>query len=57
MSFTKDLYQFVTLTKSSKQPKLVSKIINDALQHPGTFVFSELLNEPNVQQVIYFFLI
>lgn len=52
-SSTKDLYQFVTMAKSSKQPKLVAKIVTDALQHQGTFVFSELLNETNVQQVIF----
>ncbi|KAM9979537.1 hypothetical protein ACTFIY_008794 [Dictyostelium cf. discoideum] len=44
------LKQFVVLAKSSKGRAIVS-IIEKALNHPSVFVFGELLDMPNVQQL------
>ncbi|KYR01956.1 proteasome component region PCI domain-containing protein [Tieghemostelium lacteum] len=45
-----DLKQFIVLAKSSKGKACVA-VIEKALAHPTVYVFSELLDMPNVQQL------
>ena len=47
---TSALQQFCLLAKSAKGPACAS-LISQALEHPSVFVFGELLDMPNVQEV------
>ena len=49
-SMHQPLEQFVLLAKSAKGAAVVA-LITQALEAPGVFVFGELLDMPNVQEV------
>ena len=46
------LEPFLLMSKSAKGAA-AAKLIQDATSAPGVFVFSELLELPNIQEVIY----
>lgn len=52
-SMHQPLEQFVLLAKSAKGAAVVA-LITQALEAPGVYVFGELLDMPNVQEVSVF---
>lgn len=49
------LEQFILLAKSARGAALIS-LVNQVLETTGIYVFGELLNQPNIQEVEKFFL-
>lgn len=52
-NFTSKLETFLLMSKSAKGAA-AAKLIQDATSAPGVFVFAELLETPNIQEVLNF---
>lgn len=50
LNFTSKLEPFLLMSKSAKGAA-AAKLIQDATSAPGVFVFAELLELPNIQEV------
>jgi hypothetical protein len=45
------LAPFVALARSANSPRAVSDLINQATSSPHTYIFAELLQQPNIQSL------